>query len=314
MALVHHPGARCANTQTRRASFLKFDLGTGSIRRLKVNSTVESSNFDNSIKNVQAAGTAPVVIVASAFGAEAIRRDGHAAWAEVAAKAGAAAFEVRRELFSDETQSQPGSLYELGQRIRAAGIWPVYSTPATLFDDTGALDESAMEQTLDEAAALDARIVKFQFGGSESAGAATDSATLDRLIAGIRNSKAQVVVENGQLKAGGTIDAFSALFEALETRSHTLSMTFDTGNWRWAQQDPLDAARRLARYVGYVHCKAVQGEGARRFATAPAQDDAYFAALLAYLPDAVPRGIEFPFDQTDIAADAARYVKQIASA
>jgi sugar phosphate isomerase/epimerase len=293
---------------------LKFVLGTGSISRLKANSTVEHGNFGNLIKNTRTNPTVPVVIVASAFGAESIRRDGHAAWAEVAAKAGAAGFEVRRELFSYKTQSQPASLYELGQRIRTAGIWPVYSTPATLFDDTGALDESAMEQTLDEAAALDARIVKFQLGGSESAGMATDSSTLDRLIAGIRNSTARVVVENGQMKAGGTIDAFSTLFEALDTRSHTLSMTFDTGNWRWAQQDPLEAARRLAKYVGYVHCKAVQGEGARRFATAPAADDAHFAELLAHLPTGAVRGIEFPFDQDNLAADAARYVEQLASA
>jgi sugar phosphate isomerase/epimerase len=275
---------------------------------------VEHGNSGNLIKNNRAVANVPVVIVASAFGADTIRRDGHATWAETAAKAGAAGFEVRRELFSYKAQSQPASLYELGQRIRAAGIWPVYSTPASLFDDTGALDERAMEQTLDEAAALDARIVKFQLGGSESAGTVTDCATLDRLIAGIRNSKAQVVVENGQLQAGGTIDAFSTLFDALANRSHTLSMTFDTGNWRWAQQDPLEAARRLAKYVGYVHCKAVQGEGARRFATAPATGDAYLAALLAYLPAYVPRGIEFPFDQNNLAADAARYVKQLASA
>lgn len=275
---------------------------------------MEHGNSGNLIKNTRADAAVSVVIVASAFGAETIRRDGHATWGEVAAKAGAAGFEVRRELFSRKTQSQPASLYELGQRIRSAGIWPVYSTPATLFDDTGALDECSIEETLDEAAALGARIVKFQLGGSESAGTATDSATLDRLIAGIRNSKAKVVVENGQLKAGGTIDAFSTLFEALENRSHTLSMTFDTGNWQWAQQDPLEAARRLAKYVGYVHCKAVQGEGARRSAAAPATDDAHFFALLASLPADVPRGIEFPFDQDNLAADAARYVRQLASA
>jgi sugar phosphate isomerase/epimerase len=308
------PGAHCKIFPTQHASFLKFVLGTGSIGRLKANSTVEHGNSGNLIKNTRAVASVPVVIVASAFGAEAIRRDGHATWAETAAKAGAAGFEVRRELFSYKAQSQPASLYELGQRIRAAGIWPVYSTPATLFDDTGALDECAMEQTLDEAAALDARIVKFQLGGSDSASTATDSATLDRLVSGIRNSKAQVVVENGQLQAGGTIDAFSTLFDALENHSHTLSMTFDTGNWRWVQQDPLEAARRLAKYVGYVHCKAVQGEGARRLATAPATDDAYLAGLLAYLPAGVPRGIEFPFDQNNLAADAARYVKQLASA
>jgi sugar phosphate isomerase/epimerase len=273
--------------------------------------TVEFSNSVNLIKNPTASKNVPVVIVASAFGIESIRRDGHALWAELAAKAGAAGFEVRRELFVDDTQSQPISLRELGDTIRAAGIWPVYSTPATLFDEQGALDETAMTQTLAEADALGARMVKFQLGGSAIGGTATDTNTLDRLIAGIAESKAQVVVENGQLKAGGTIDAFVALFEALKPRSHALSMTFDTGNWRWADQDPMDAARRLTNYVTYIHCKAVHGEGARRFATAPATDDAYFTALLEQLPRDVPRGIEFPFDPAHLANDAAWYVKQI---
>jgi len=129
-------------------------------------------------------------------------------------------------------------LFENAREAMFEGVLLVYAPPEVQ------VKRLRERNGLDEAAALDARIVKFQLGGSESAGPATDSATLDRLIAGIRNSKAQVVVENGQLKAGGTIDAFSVLFEALEIRSHTLAMTFDTGNWRWAQQDPLEAARR----------------------------------------------------------------------
>ncbi len=92
---------------------------------------------------------------------------------------------------SDETQAQPDSLRALGKQIRAAGVWPVYSTPATLFDETGALDEAAMTQTLAEAEALGARIVKFQLGGSATTGTATDAHTLDRLVAGIAESKAQ---------------------------------------------------------------------------------------------------------------------------
>jgi hypothetical protein len=75
---------------------LKFVLGTGSIGRLKANSAVEHGNSGNLIKNTRAGAVVPVVIVASAFGADTIRRDGHAAWAEVAAKAGAAGFEVLR--------------------------------------------------------------------------------------------------------------------------------------------------------------------------------------------------------------------------
>ncbi|WP_061161335.1 sugar phosphate isomerase/epimerase family protein [Caballeronia temeraria] len=255
-----------------------------------------------------------VVIVASAFGADAIRRDGHSVWAAAAARAGAGGFEVRRELFASETDAQVGALAQLGERIRGQGLWAVHSTPATLFRDDGSLDLDTLKLAIDEAAALGARIVKLQLGGTETS-VATDAATLDRLMSAIAESKARVVVENGQLKAGGTIGAFDALFTALPARSG-LAMTFDTGNWHWAEQDPLDAVKRLAPYVGYVHCKAVMGEGARRFAAAPANGDARFATLLAHLPGDVPRGIEYPFipgADASLDADAARQVERISA-
>ncbi|WP_404989737.1 sugar phosphate isomerase/epimerase family protein [Caballeronia sp. LZ029] len=267
----------------------------------------------NDISRIDREGT-EVVIVASAFGADAIRRDGHAFWAAASARAGADGFEVRRELLANEADAQPGSLAQLGDRLRALGLWAVYSTPATLFHDDGSLDRAALELAIGEAAALNARIVKLQLGGTER-GVATDPATLDRLMTGIAASKARVVVENGQLKAGGTIGAFDALFAALPEQSG-LAMTFDTGNWHWAEQDPLDAARRLAPHVAYVHCKAVMGEGARRFAAAPANGDARFATLLAHLPGDVPRGIEYPFipgADVSLDADATRQVARIAA-
>jgi sugar phosphate isomerase/epimerase len=254
-----------------------------------------------------------IVIVASAFGAHAIRRDGHAAFAAIAAASRAAGFEVRRELFADETQAQPDALRELGEQIHATGLWTVFSTPATLFDNHGALDEAALQQGIAEADALGARIAKFQFGGSEQ-GTATDGTTLARLVAGVNGARANVMVENGQLEAGGTIDAFSRLFSALAAKPHSLSMTFDTANWLWAGEDPQDAARVLSKVTGYVHCKAAKGEGARRFAAAPDETDARFQQLLSMLPCDVPRGIEFPFDPANLEADAARRVKQIAAA
>ncbi len=55
----------------------------------------------------------------------------------------------------------------------------VYSTPATLFADDGALDRAALALAIHEAAALDARIVKLQLGGTPT-GIATDAA--DRLV------------------------------------------------------------------------------------------------------------------------------------
>ena len=254
-----------------------------------------------------------VVIVASAFGVDAIRRDGHRKWLTAAAEAGASGFEVRRELFASEAEAVPEALAALGEAIRAQGMWSVYSTPDTLYTADGALDESALRKAFAEAAALDARLVKLQLGGfaadaEHAAGAA--------IAACVRGSKPRLVVENGQLREGGLVAQFAHLFERLQREGHAdvLGMTFDIGNWQWPGEVPLDAAHRLAPYVEYIHCKAVTGEGTRRFAAAPASDDPVFAAVLPLLPRDVPRGIEFPFDANRLAADASHYVTWLANA
>jgi len=254
-----------------------------------------------------------VVVVASAFGADAIRRDGHGAWLAVAAQAGAAAFEVRRELFASDAQAALSALRALGDAIRAHGMWPVYSTPAMLYTATGSLDETALRLALDEAAALGARFVKLQLGGfAGSVGEARGA----RLAACVNGCGARLLVENGQVREGGLVAQFAGLFDALEREgcAQVLGMTFDIGNWQWPGEAPLDAARQLAKHVEYIHCKAVAGEGARRFAVAPAADDPVCGAALQILPRDVPRGLEFPFDPSRVAADASRYVEWLAAA
>ncbi|MDR8034695.1 integrase core domain-containing protein [Burkholderia cenocepacia] len=89
-----------------------------------------------------------------------------------------------------------------------------------------------------------------------------------------------------------------------------LGMTFDIGNWQWRGEAPLDCAQVLAPHVDYIHCKAIEGEGARRFAAAPAPNDPLVTGVLAALAQHAPRGIEFPFDAADLAGDACRRVEQ----
>jgi sugar phosphate isomerase/epimerase len=259
-----------------------------------------------------------VVIVASAFGAEAIRRDGHEAWLATAAQAGAAGFEVRRELFADEAQAGIPALRMLGEAIGALGMWSVYSTPATLYTATGALDEPALRLAVEEADALGARFVKLQLGGfgnqshpPHGRGAAHGA----RIATYVGGSRVRLVLENGQLAEGGLISQFVGLFDALrsEGHAHVLGMTFDIGNWQWPGEAPVEAGLQLAKHVEYIHCKAVTGTGARRFAIAPAVDDPVCAAVLPLLPRNVPRGIEFPFDSSRLATDAALYVRWLAA-
>ncbi|WP_027803404.1 TIM barrel protein [Paraburkholderia dilworthii] len=251
-----------------------------------------------------------VAIVASAFGADAVRTAGHRKWAEASRRAGAAGFEVRRELFGYEADAAPSRLEELGKQIAELGLWSVYSTPASLYAEDGQLDAAALRLALDEAVALGARFVKLQLGAFTSDGHG------DAIAAQLRGMDVRLVVENGQLAQGGLLPQFSDLFDALGREGHSgmLGMTFDVGNWAWCGVAALDAAAALASHVEYVHCKIAAGEGARRFAAAPAVDDALFAAVLHRLPRNVPRGIEFPLDAACIDEDAARRVAWLAAA
>jgi sugar phosphate isomerase/epimerase len=250
-----------------------------------------------------------VVIVASAFGMDAVRTGGHLKWAEASRRAGAAGFEVRRELLADEADAAPQRLRALGGAIAELGLWSVFSTPASLYTSDGRLDAAALHLALDEAAALGARFVKLQLGGfvRDADGAA--------IAEQMRGSNLRLVVENGQLAEGGSLAQFVGLFDALAREGHAdvLGMTFDIGNWAWRDVAPLDAAGLLAPHVEYIHCKTTVGEGSRRFPAAPAADDARFIEVLDSLPRDVPRGIEFPFDASRIDADAAQYVGWLAA-
>ncbi|WP_233849089.1 sugar phosphate isomerase/epimerase family protein [Paraburkholderia sp. HD33-4] len=259
-----------------------------------------------------------IVIVASAFGMNAVRADGHLKWARAATRAGAAGFEVRRELFASDADADPHRLRELGAALAELGLWSVFSTPASLYAADGQLDIDALCLALDEATALGARFVKLQLGGF--AGEAHGAAIVAHVASGSGRTGAtggaqpRLVVENGQLAQGGSPAQFVGLFDALKREGHAgaLGMTFDTGNWAWLDVAPLQIAPQLAPYVEYIHCKSTTGEGARRFAIAPADDDAPLRAVLDRLPRDVPRGIEFPFDPSRIDADAARYVSWLA--
>jgi sugar phosphate isomerase/epimerase len=254
-----------------------------------------------------------VVIVASAFGMDAVRTGGHLKWAQASRRAGAAGFEVRRELFAEESDAEPQRLRALGAAIAELGLWSVFSTPASLYTSDGQLDSAALHLALDEASALGARFVKLQLGGFvRDAHGAAIAEHMQRM----HGANLRLVVENGQLEEGGSLPQFTGLFEALarEGFADVLGMTFDTGNWAWRDVAPLEAAGPLAAHVDYIHCKTTVGEGARRFPAAPAADDPNFAAVLDRLPRDVPRGIEFPFATSRIDADAAHYVEWLGKA
>lgn len=103
-------------------------------------------------------------------------------------------------------------------------------------------------------------------------------------------------------------------FRLAERQQLDLAMTFDIGNWRWEEQAVDDAALRLGRYVGYVHCKAViRNRDGKLVAVPPsAADLQYWQRLLQHFPEGVARAIEYPLQGDDLLSLSRRHIAALA--
>jgi sugar phosphate isomerase/epimerase len=235
-----------------------------------------------------------VLISLSSFGAAEVRRHGQAWFARLALRAGADGVEVRGELLVDAAQELPA----IAAIAREAGAALVYSSPEGLWAADGALDAAALERALAAAAALGAPRLKMSIGGY----AAGSERAFGTLAAALRERRTELVIENDQTVAAGTLPALRAFFAAAEANGLPLGMTFDMGNWHWLGECPLDAARGCAAQVRYVHCKGVQRQPHRWVAVPPAESAAPWRAVQRALPRGLPWAIEYPLVGDDLLA------------
>jgi sugar phosphate isomerase/epimerase len=151
--------------------------------------------------------------------------------------------------------------------------------------------------------------LKMAMGGFGAASHATLSALQDRLHA----AQVELVIENDQTPAAGTLPALRDFFAAANAQGVFLGMTFDIGNWHWTGECPLQAAAALAPQVRYVHCKGVQRQPQRWVAVPLAESSAPWRAVLRALPADVPWAIEYPLAGDDLLAVTRREIDQLRS-
>lgn len=236
----------------------------------------------------------PILISLSSFGAAEVRRHGQLWAGALAFAAGADGIEVRSELLVDATRELP----LIAQAVRAAGKSVVYSSADDLWAKDGTLALAALECALAAAHTLGARRIKMAIGGFDASSAATFTTLQNRLAA----SGTELVIENDQTPAAGTLAALQAFFHAARAQGLPLGMTFDMGNWHWTGECPLQAATALAPQVRYVHCKGVQRQPQRWVAVPLAESSAPWRAVLRALPADVPWAIEYPLMGDDLLA------------
>ncbi|HXE51025.1 MAG TPA: TIM barrel protein [Ramlibacter sp.] len=244
-----------------------------------------------------------VLISLSSFGAAEVRRHGQLFFARLGHAAGADGVEVRGELLADPAVELPA----LATAVRETGLGAVYSSPEGLWHDDGALDDAALARALDAAALLGAACLKMSIGGF----GANSLPTLQELQQRLGRSAVELLIENDQTAAAGSLAAMRVFFGATETRGLPLGMTFDMGNWHWAGECPLQAATALAPRVRYVHCKGVQRQPKRWVAVPLVDSAAPWRAVLSALPADVPWAIEYPLAGDDLLATTRNEILQL---
>ncbi|MDB5868262.1 MAG: Xylose isomerase domain protein barrel [Polaromonas sp.] len=251
------------------------------------------------------AAAPPILISLTAFGAAEVRRHGQCWFARLSHEAGADGVEVRSELLVDAARELPA----IAQAVRDTGMRVVYSSADYLWGADGMLDAAALDHALAACQSLGAPRLKMAIGGFGAASHATLTALQDRLQA----AKIELVIENDQTPAAGSLPALQDFFDTLNGKGLFLGMTFDMGNWHWTGECPLQAAGALAHQVRYVHCKGVQRQPQRWVAVPLTESTAPWRAVLRALPATVPWAIEYPLTGDDLRAVTRREIDQLRS-
>jgi sugar phosphate isomerase/epimerase len=245
----------------------------------------------------------PMLISLSAFGAAEVRRHGQLWFSELSLVAGADGVEVRSELLADPVRELPA----IAQAVQAAGKSLVYSDADYLWAADGTLDVPALERALAAAQTLGASRLKMAIGGFGPA----SRPTLDGLQERLQATGIELLIENDQTAAAGTLAALQDFFATANARGLFLGMTFDMGNWHWTGEDPLQAATALAPQVRYVHCKGVFRQPQRWVAVPLIESSAPWRAVLRALPADVPWAIEYPLVGDDLLSVTRRELEQL---
>ena len=244
-----------------------------------------------------------VLVSLSSFGAAEVRRHGQLFFARLAHAAGADGVEVRGELLADAAVELPA----LATLVREAGLDAVYSSPEGLWRVDGALDGAALDRALEAAALLGAARLKISIGGF----GASSLPTLQTLHQRLDRSVIELLIENDQTAAAGSLAALRVFFAATAGRGLPFGMTFDMGNWHWTGECPLQAATTLASRVRYVHCKGVQRQPQHWVAVPLVDSAAPWRAVLNALPADVPWAIEYPLAGDDLLATTRSEIRQL---
>lgn len=200
--------------------------------------------------------------------------------------AGISKIEVRKEYVHNEED-----LIVIQQVASKLGIQLFYAVPEILFEDK-LLPVDQLEGYFKEARQLGATQVKFTAGYAADI-SQEEVEELRRLLDtyGIEN----LTLENGQDPTFAKAETLYDFIQLLKGKSLPVSVTFDTGNCLYVDENPLASYRVLEEEISYIHLKDVS-----KLSLAPTlngEGDVPTKEILARVPVTVNVAIEYPLGE-----------------
>lgn len=258
--------------------------------------------------------SAPVFICANAFGPKFVKHHGHATAANLASRAGAAGLEVRQELMTPADYP----LSSLKSVLDNLQLSCTFSAKFHIWNYEHC-DTASFFKVLDIAEELDARLLKVSIGALPMDPSISKS-ELESIGERLKQSTVRLVIENDQTPEGGDISVMEKALDLLAQAGIDAGLTFDTGNWFWVGENPIDAARQLGARVEYVHCKSIDIVNDQPRVCQPRGIHLADWSTLwtAFKPNTL-RSIEFPLAQEDsidlnhnaLVASAHEFIKRL---
>jgi len=196
--------------------------------------------------------------------------------------------EIRREMLKKidkETEQIRDQAKKLNMRV-------FYSVPETLFANNQVRLEE-LEGICKEAYRMNAQQVKLAIGDIKT----LEQDELKKIQYLEETYKVKITVENDQTEENGKAEKINWFLSEVRKAGKDLYFTFDIGNWIFQKEDPLENAKLLGPFVGYIHLKNLDDEN-NTVSLDKGKID--WRTILKQLPKEAYIGLEYPCFDTNI--------------
>ncbi|MFT9076686.1 sugar phosphate isomerase/epimerase family protein [Ethanoligenens sp.] len=198
--------------------------------------------------------------------------------------------ELRRELMCDV----PGECKEIRRANQSKNFPFIYSVPDTLFH-ANEINLHVIEGYVQEAVELGAKTLKLSTGEVDFSDRKRVAEQIKSAVQLFTAARVHLTIENDQA-VGGKLEHVRSLLEICIENAYPVGHTFDTANWLYVDEDPIEAAETMKPYVDYIHLKDAARTRDGMVTAFAGKGVLDWKKLFQILPKDCPVGLEFQID------------------